>query len=161
MHHRCLAPGIRYAPFCGNDTRLFSISPNAARYRHSRRVGQFKSFTARTIIDAMKKMNHQTMLQELEFFKKRHKIDQQFQLWQESSHPQVVLECEELWWLSGINRYLQPMELKVIRRSRWYSRFHGRAMEPERSATWLPFSCTCPINYFDWQLHCATLPISR
>ena len=38
----------------------------------------------------MKETNYQTMLQELEFYKKRHKIDQQFQLWQESSHPQVV-----------------------------------------------------------------------
>jgi len=56
----------------------------------SLRVGQFKSFTARTIIDAMKETNYETMLQELEFYKKRHKIDQQFQFWQESSHPQVI-----------------------------------------------------------------------
>jgi len=61
----------------------------------SQRVRQFKSFTARTIIDAMKEMNHQTMLQELNYYKKRHKVDQQFQLWQESSHPQVI-ECEDV-----------------------------------------------------------------
>ena len=43
----------------------------------------------------MKTLNYKTMLQELQFFKKRYKFDQQFQLWQEGSHPQVI-ESEEV-----------------------------------------------------------------
>ena len=61
----------------------------------SQRVGEFKSFTARRIIDAMKEMNYQTVLNELAFFKKRHKVDQQHQLWQEGSHPKVI-ESDEV-----------------------------------------------------------------
>ncbi len=55
-----------------------------------KRIGEFKSFTARQIIDGMKEHGFETMLNELKFFKNRHKIDQQYQLWQEGSHPKVI-----------------------------------------------------------------------
>jgi putative transposase len=63
----------------------------------SKRVGEFKSFTATTIIKAMEERGYKTMLQELEYFKLRHKTNQTHQMWQEGSHPQMI-ECDEMMW---------------------------------------------------------------
>ena len=68
-----------------NHLHWIAVGPDLGK-----RVGEFKSFTARTIIDTMKAMNYQAMLRELKYFKQRHKIDQEFQLWQEGSHPQII-----------------------------------------------------------------------
>jgi REP element-mobilizing transposase RayT len=56
----------------------------------AKRVGEFKSFTATTIIKRMKEKGLKTILQELKFYKLRHKVDQTHQLWQEGSHPQII-----------------------------------------------------------------------
>jgi REP element-mobilizing transposase RayT len=56
----------------------------------SEQVGRFKSFTARRIIDEMGRRGFSTLLEELRYFKLRHKIDQSHQLWQEGSHPQQI-----------------------------------------------------------------------
>jgi REP element-mobilizing transposase RayT len=56
----------------------------------SKSIGRFKSYTARTIIDEMETRRHVTLLQELPYFKLRHKIDQVHQLWQEGSHPKQM-----------------------------------------------------------------------
>ncbi len=63
----------------------------------SKRVGEFKSFTATTIIKQMQEKRYKTMLQELQFYKLRHKVDQTHQLWQEGSHPQVI-ESDDVMW---------------------------------------------------------------
>jgi putative transposase len=60
----------------------------------SEQVGRFKSFTARRIIDEMERCGFQGLLEELRFCKLRHKLDQQYQLWQEGSHPQQILNDE-------------------------------------------------------------------
>ncbi len=60
----------------------------------SERVGQFKSFTARRIIDELERRGFSTLLEELRFFKLRHKISQTHQLWQEGSHPQQIRNDE-------------------------------------------------------------------
>jgi REP element-mobilizing transposase RayT len=57
-------------------------------------VGRFKSFTARRIIDEMEKRGFATMLDELRYFKMRHKVDQTYQLWQEGSHPEQIQNDE-------------------------------------------------------------------
>ncbi len=62
-----------------------------------KRVGEFKSFTATTILKEMKERNYRTLLQELKFHKLRHKLDQTHQLWQEGSHPQLI-ETEQVMW---------------------------------------------------------------
>jgi REP element-mobilizing transposase RayT len=59
----------------------------------SKELGDFKSFTARRIIDLLRE-RHDPVLELLEWFKARHKTGQQFQLWQEGSHPQQVLNEE-------------------------------------------------------------------
>ena len=56
----------------------------------AKRVGQFKSFTATTILKAMTERGYSTMLQELRFFKAAHKTDQDHQLWQDGSHPKQI-----------------------------------------------------------------------
>jgi len=63
----------------------------------SRRVGEFKSFTATSILKQLKAAGSKTLLQELAYYKLRHKVDQEHQLWQEGSHPQII-ETEEMMW---------------------------------------------------------------
>jgi REP element-mobilizing transposase RayT len=58
-------------------------------------VGDFKSYTARQIIDYLRERQVRTLLDGLEYHKARHKSDRTFQLWQEGSHPQVI-ENEEV-----------------------------------------------------------------
>lgn len=57
-------------------------------------VARFKSFTARSIIDNLRKQNAATTLELLEYFKDRHKFGQEFQLWQEGSHPKAIDDDE-------------------------------------------------------------------
>ncbi len=56
----------------------------------SKEIGDYKSYTARQIIDYLEQTGAKTLLQELEYYKLRHKIDQRYQLWQEGSHPQLI-----------------------------------------------------------------------
>jgi putative transposase len=56
----------------------------------SEQVGRFKSYTARRIIDELEKRGYATLLEELRYFKLGHKTDQNYQLWQEGSHPQQI-----------------------------------------------------------------------
>ena len=37
------------------------------------------------------------MLEELRYFKLRHKTDQEYQLWQEGSHPEQIQNDEMMW----------------------------------------------------------------
>ena len=56
---------------------------------------RFKSFTARNIIDTLKDANNIRLIDRLEFLKKEHKRDQDYQLWQEGYHPQLI-QTEEM-----------------------------------------------------------------
>ncbi|MUG97640.1 transposase [Scytonema sp. UIC 10036] len=57
----------------------------------SKEICNFKSFTARSIIDLLKKDNNNYILNQLEFYKLKHKHDQEYQLWQEGFHPEAIL----------------------------------------------------------------------
>ena len=63
----------------------------------SKRVGEFKSFTAKQIIQKLEAKGAGTLLQELAYFKLAHKVDQEHQLWQEGSHPKVI-ESDDVMW---------------------------------------------------------------
>jgi len=76
----------------------------------SEQVGRFKSYTARRIIDSLEQAGFGTLLQELRFFKLRHKVDQVHQLWQEGSHPQQI-QSEEM-----MRQKLEYMHANPIRR---------------------------------------------
>jgi len=56
----------------------------------SKEIGNFKSFTARKIIDLLKHEDRTVVLRSLEKHKSLHKKDRRYQLWQEGSHPQLI-----------------------------------------------------------------------
>ncbi len=57
----------------------------------SKEIGDFKSFTARRIIDLLKESKATTLLEQLRTQAIiRKKANQEFQLWQEGSHPQQI-----------------------------------------------------------------------
>ncbi|WP_228042430.1 MULTISPECIES: hypothetical protein [unclassified Tychonema] len=62
----------------------------------STQIRNFKSFTAPSIIDLLEKNKTTNILEKLEFYKKLHKKDQKYQLWQEGFHPQAILNEEML-----------------------------------------------------------------
>jgi hypothetical protein len=55
------------------------------------------AFTATSITKRLQEKGAETLLQELAYYKLRHKVDQTHQVWQEGSHPQVI-ETEEVMW---------------------------------------------------------------
>lgn len=57
-------------------------------------LARFKSYTARRIVDELARRGFSTLLDELRYYKLRHKIDQAYQLWQEGSHPQQMENAE-------------------------------------------------------------------
>ena len=60
----------------------------------SKEMGDFKSFTARQIIDQYQKRGAEHILEQLAWHKLPHKIDRRYQFWQEGSHPQRIQGVE-------------------------------------------------------------------
>lgn len=56
----------------------------------SKEIGDFKSYTARRIIDHLQQRNDRLLLGQLQTHKDCHKVDRPYQLWQEGSHPQQI-----------------------------------------------------------------------
>lgn len=51
-----------------------------------------KSYTARCIVDCLKKDGPTFLLKQLQFFRKRHKDQQTYQVWQEGIYPKLILD---------------------------------------------------------------------
>src|SRR5439155_13342157 len=68
-----------------NHLHMIASSPEL-----SKEIGDFKSFTARRIIDYLEAKQVRTLLKLLRLLKSRHKVDRTYQLWQEGSHPQQI-----------------------------------------------------------------------
>lgn len=68
-----------------NHLHLIASAPNL-----SKEVANFKSFTARSIIDWLKQGQSTYLLEQFRFHKQPHKTTQTYQLWQEGSHPQAI-----------------------------------------------------------------------
>jgi putative transposase len=83
--------GVRIFGYVIMENHLHWI---AAAQNLAEQVGRFKSFVARKVIDEMELRGYATFLQELKYFKLRHKIDQTYQLWQEGSHPEQIQNDE-------------------------------------------------------------------
>ena len=56
----------------------------------------FKAFTAKEILAFLEESNAVKLLNLLAFFKKTHKTDSRYQLWEEGSHPQLIQDEEML-----------------------------------------------------------------
>lgn len=68
-----------------NHLHLVASSANL-----SKEIGDFKSFTARSIIDFLTEKQANHVLDLLQHYRLYYKIDRTYQLWQEGSHPQVI-----------------------------------------------------------------------
>ncbi len=62
----------------------------AASDNLSQEIGDFKSYTARRLIDLLIVLGAKTILQQLAFRKLKYKKDREYQFWQEGSHPQQI-----------------------------------------------------------------------
>jgi putative transposase len=62
--------------------------------RLPKEIGDFKSFTARRIIDLLEARGESTLLRQLAHEKHAHKIDCTYQIWQEGSHPKEITTDE-------------------------------------------------------------------
>lgn len=54
-------------------------------------IKEFKSFTARSIVDHLRSRNRFSLLNRLREEKLRHKTESTYQVWQEGSHPQEII----------------------------------------------------------------------
>ena len=68
-----------------NHVHLLAQAPDLRRVVHS-----FKGYTAHELIAWAERTNKTWLLNQLAYFKKRHKTASQHQLWQEGNHPQRV-----------------------------------------------------------------------
>jgi len=57
---------------------------------HAGCIRRFKSFTAPSITDYLQEKQVKTLLQQPAYFKRRHKVESGYQLWQEGTHPQEI-----------------------------------------------------------------------
>ncbi len=53
-------------------------------------IARFKSYTARKIIDYLQEHRVARILDQLRALKKSHKVESEFQFWEEGSHPQIL-----------------------------------------------------------------------
>jgi putative transposase len=56
----------------------------------SDQIAAFKSFTARQILDHLRSRGEEAILDQLRWFREKHKTDRWQQFWQEGSHPQQI-----------------------------------------------------------------------
>jgi putative transposase len=66
----------------------------AAAERLAQEVGDFKSFTARKVIDFLQERGERTLLRQLDAEMDPRRVDRDHQLWQEGSHPQQIISDE-------------------------------------------------------------------
>jgi REP element-mobilizing transposase RayT len=82
----------------------------ASGERLSEEVGDFKSFTARQLVDLIESHGASTLLRQLRIEKALHKRDRLYQVWQEGSHPQQI-ETDEV-----MRQKLEYMHNNPVRR---------------------------------------------
>ena len=82
----------------------------AASKDFPKEIGDYKSYTARIIIDFLIDHKVETLLKQLHFLKARHKSDRTYQLWQEGSHPQAI-QNEEM-----MRQKLEYIHLNPVKR---------------------------------------------
>ncbi len=70
-----------------NHLHLLAQSPQL-----DKDIARFKAYTARLLIDYLKQRKVSTILDQLAFYKKKHKSDRALQFWQEGSHPELVID---------------------------------------------------------------------
>jgi len=85
------------------ELKIYSyvIMPNhlhliASAKNLSESMKSFKRYTAKEIIQYLKKSKHDWILNQLHFFKKKNKLESGYQVWQEGFHPQLISSYQML-----------------------------------------------------------------
>ncbi len=97
-------------------------------------IQRFKSYTAKMIIRHLQQQRQTKLLKQLAFYKKQHKTDRQYQLWEEGSHP------EEIQGEQMLLQKLEYIHLNPVKRgyvdyaSDWR---YSSARNYERGEAWL------------------------
>jgi len=60
----------------------------------SQDIANFKSYTSKQLIAYLKSHNVKTLLDQLTYYKKAHKTQSQYQLWQEGCHPELISNAD-------------------------------------------------------------------
>ncbi len=60
-------------------------------------IKNFKSFTARSLIELLERRSASMLLRQLRAHKLRHKTESEYQVWQEGSHPEQIQSDEMMW----------------------------------------------------------------
>ncbi|MGJ0516006.1 MAG: transposase [Methylomicrobium sp.] len=68
-----------------NHLHLVAQSPDLAT-----EISSFKSWTAKRLLEALKEQRAEHILKQLAFYKKAHKHDRDYQVWEEGSHPEQI-----------------------------------------------------------------------
>jgi putative transposase len=66
-----------------NHLHLIAQSPDLPA-----EIASFKSWTAKRLLEVLKKQRAERILKQLAFYKKAHKQDREYQVWEEGSHPE-------------------------------------------------------------------------
>ncbi|NQT27182.1 transposase [candidate division KSB1 bacterium] len=74
-----------------NHFHLIASSPDL-----SSTMASLRKYTAKRIIEQLEADNKSWLLNQLTFFKKRHKKESQYQVWQEGMHPELIQNAEML-----------------------------------------------------------------
>ncbi|HEV8070151.1 MAG TPA: transposase [Planctomycetaceae bacterium] len=75
-----------------NHLHLIASAPDLSTVMQN-----FKSFTARSLIDLLERQSSTGLLRQLEAHKLRHKADSDYQVWQEGNHPEQI-RTEAMMW---------------------------------------------------------------
>ena len=87
-----------------NHLHLIASAPEVEKV-----IKDAKSFTARQIIDLLNRRAAEVLLKQLRFHKLAHKIQSDYQVWQEGSHPQQI-EGDEMMWQKIEYMHNNPVE---------------------------------------------------
>jgi REP element-mobilizing transposase RayT len=60
----------------------------------SNEIGDFKSYTARRLLDLLASAGAKTLLDQFAFRKPKYKSDREYQFWQEGSHPEQISNAD-------------------------------------------------------------------
>jgi len=87
--------------YCGMKVYGYVILENhmhwiAQTENLNKEVSSFKSYTAKFLIKYLEEQQSTRILEQLKFYKKLHKTDRQYQVWEEGSHPQLIQNEEML-----------------------------------------------------------------
>ncbi len=60
-------------------------------------IASIKKYTAKEILSQLKKDNKGWLLNQLSFYKKKHKISSKYQVWQEGYHPELIINTHMMF----------------------------------------------------------------